>query len=199
LTPITHDATVASEWLAQFRGGGIDGVVAKPLDGRYEPGRRAMVKVKSSRTADCVIAGARLLPNGTISSLLLGLYDDARVLRHVGVVTQLQREVRRELAEELRPLSISIEQHPWRDGFAIGRSPLGRLLGSASRWTPEMGLDWLPVAPTRVLEVAFDQVDGDRFRHPARFVRRRPDRDPDSCSIDQILVTPVPVDALDVA
>jgi ATP-dependent DNA ligase len=188
LTPTTHDDRVASDWLARFRGGGLDGVVAKPLDGRYEPGRRSMVKVKATRTADCVLAGVRLLPDATVSSLLLGLYDDAGSLRHVGVVTQLPRDARRELVDDLRPDAIPIEEHPWHAGFAIERSPLGRLLGSASRWTPEMGLDWVPLAPRRVVEVAFDQVDVDRFRHPARLVRWRPDRDPESCSLDQIMV-----------
>jgi ATP-dependent DNA ligase len=192
ITPLTRDATVATEWLAQFHGGGLDGVVAKPLDARYEAGRRTMFKVKSSRTADCVLAGVRLLPDGSVSSLLLGLYDDAGTLRHVGVVTQLPRAERRALADELRRDVIPIDRHPWREGFAIGRSPLGRLLGSASRWTPEMGLDWVPLDPQRVVEVAFDQVDGDRLRHPARLVRWRPDRDAESCSLDQILVKPEP-------
>jgi ATP-dependent DNA ligase len=196
-TQLTRDARLARRWLATFRGGGIDGVVAKPLEGRYEPGRRAMVKVKTSRTAECIVAGARLLPNGSVSSLLLGLYDDARVVRHVGVVTQLPAATRRDLADELLADAIPIEKHPWRAGFTIGRSPIGRLPGSASRWTPEMGLDWLPLAPTRVVEVAFDQVDTDRFRHPARFVRWRPDRDPQSCTIDQIVVTPIAADALE--
>jgi ATP-dependent DNA ligase len=103
-------------------------------------------------------------------------------------VTQFPAAMRRSLLQELRADAIPMEEHPWRAGFAIERSPLGRLLGSASRWTPEMGLDWLPLAPRRVVEVAFDQVDGTRFRHPARFVRWRPDRDPRSCSIDQIEV-----------
>jgi ATP-dependent DNA ligase len=197
LTPLTTDAATARDWLVRFRGGGIDGVVAKPLDGPYEPGRRSMVKVKSTKTADCVVAGARLRSDGSVSSLLLGLWDDAGSLRHVGVVTQLPAEVRRRLAVELGPDAIPIEQHPWREGFAMGRSPIGRLLGSASRWTPDMGLDWLPLDPRRVVEVAFDQVDTDRFRHPARLVRWRPDRDPESCSMDQIVVTPLAPGVLD--
>jgi ATP-dependent DNA ligase len=204
LTPATSDRDLAVRWLDRFAGGGVDGIVAKPLAGPYEPGRRAMVKVKRIRTAECVIAGVRLLgsplvdperpadsaPNdGAVSSLLLGLYDDRRQLRHVGVVTQFPNAERRRLASELVPAAVPLASHPWRDGFAIERSPLGRLLGSASRWTPEMGLDWLPLAPDRVVEVAFDQVDRDRFRHPARFVRWRPDRDADSCRIDQIITT----------
>src|SRR5829696_1335997 len=141
-----------------------------------------MVKVKSSRTAECVLAGVRPMPDGAVSSLLLGLYDEARTLRHVGVVTQLPRAMRDALVTELTPDVVPLEAHPWREGFAIGRSPLGRLLGSASRWTPEMAMDGVALAPRRVVEVAFDQVDVDRFRHPARFVRWRPDRDPDGCS-----------------
>jgi ATP-dependent DNA ligase len=193
ITPATRDPEQAREWLDRFNGGGLDGVVAKPLEAPYEPGRRTMTKVKRVHTADCVLAGVRLL-TGTddVSSLLLGLYDAAGELRHVGVVTQLPRAMRSALAVELRGDVIPIQQHPWREGFAIGRSPLGRLLGSASRWTPEMGLDWLPLAPRRVVEVAFDQVDVDRFRHPARFVRWRPDRDPGSCRIEQIEVAARP-------
>src|SRR5215212_9754248 len=141
VTPITRDVEVATGWLDHFRGGGIDGVMAKPLGGTYEPGRRSMLKVKHVRTADCVLAGMRLLPGDAgVSSLLLGLYDDAGSLRHIGVVTQLPRALRRSLATELDADRIDIREHPWRDGFAIERSPLGRLLGSASRWTPEMGL-----------------------------------------------------------
>jgi len=187
VTPMTLSPVVATDWFERFRGGGIDGIVAKPLDGRYEPGRRSMTKVKAVRTADCVVAGIRLLDGRrAVSSLLVGLYDEAGELRHVGVVTQFPAARRAELLRELEPDAIPIDRHPWRAGFSIGRSPIGRLLGSASRWTPEMGLDWLPLAPRRVVEVAFDQVDEDRFRHPARFVRWRPDREPESCSIDQI-------------
>ena len=190
VTPLTNDPAVARGWLDAFRGGGVDGVVAKPLDGPYEPGRRRMIKVKHVRTAECVLAGLRFLDRGPlVSSLLLGLYDEAATLRHVGVVTQLPAAMRRALVDELRADAVALDDHPWRDGFAIKRSPLGRLLGSASRWTPEMGLDWLPLAPRRVVEVAFDQVDADRFRHPARFVRWRPDRDPRSCRIEQIRLT----------
>src|SRR4051794_36388969 len=176
ITPISGKIDQAQRWLDDFQGGGVDGVVAKPLDGRYEPGKRSMFKVKTVRTADCVVAGCRLLTGReAVSSLLLGLYDDGE-LRHVGVVTQFPAAMRRALLEDLRSDGVPLDEHPWRNGFAIERSPLGRLLGSASRWAPDMGLDWLPLAPRRVVEVAFDQVDGTRFRHPARFVRWRPDR-----------------------
>jgi ATP-dependent DNA ligase len=185
-TPATRDPEVARAWL-DARGEGIDGVVVKADDLRYEPGRRAMTKVKRLRTADCVVAGFRPTATGGVSSLLLGLYDASGALRHVGVVTQLPRDERSRLAGELARLAIPLEDHPWRAGFTIGASPLGRLPGSAARWTPEMAHDWVPLRPERVVEVGFDQVDGDRFRHPARLVRWRPDRDPSSCRIEQIL------------
>ena len=185
-TPATRDIDVARAWL-DARQQAIDGVVVKGDDLRYEAGRRVMTKVKRLRTADCVVAGFRPTPTGTVSSLLLGLYDDAGALRHVGVVTQLAREERSALARELANLAIRLEDHPWRGGFTIGPSPLGRLPGSAARWTPDMDHDWVPLRPECVAEVGFDQVDGDRFRHPARLVRWRPDRDAVSCRIEQIL------------
>jgi len=189
LTPATDDPAQATRWLAELSGGGVDGVVAKALGGTYTPGRRTMVKVKRERTADCVVAGARLFPDGRgVSSLLLGLYDERESLRHVGVVTAFPAAERRELVHVLRPHAIPLEEHPWRNGFLIGASPLGRLKGSAARWTPAMEHDWLPLAPELVAEVAFDQVDVDRFRHPARFRRWRADRDPRSCRLDQIVL-----------
>jgi ATP-dependent DNA ligase len=188
ITPATRDPDRAREWFARFQGAGIDGLVAKPLDLPYQPGRRAMTKVKHERTADVVVAGFRPLPDGSVSSLLLGLYDEVDALRHVGVVTQLARADRVAFGNRLGALAIPIERHPWRSGFAIGASPLGRLKGSASRWTPEMVLDWVPLPPSLVCEVGFDQVDVDRFRHPARFRRWRPDREPLSCRLDQIVV-----------
>ena len=186
VTPATRDPAVARTWL-EARGVPIDGVVVKPDDLRYEAGRRVMTKVKRLRTADCVVAGYRPLAPGIVSSLLLGLYDDGGRLRHVGVVTQFPREERVRLARALDALVIPLAEHPWRAGFTIGASPLGRLPGSAARWTPEMEHDWVPLRPDRVAEVGFDQVDGDRFRHPARLLRWRPDRDPESCRLDQIL------------
>ena len=188
LTPATRDLAVARDWFERFGGGGVDGIVAKAIDAPYEPGRRAMLKVKRERAAECVLAGVRLIPGRrTVSSLLLGLYDLDGDLRHVGVVTQLPSAERAALIDELRPLVMPLADHPWRNGFLIGRSPLGRLKGSAARWTPDMEHDWVPLRLDRVVEVAFDQVDVDRFRHPARFLRWRPDRVPASCSLDQIL------------
>jgi ATP-dependent DNA ligase len=185
LTPATRDPGLARGWL-DAAGTGIDGVVAKPDDVPYLEGRRALVKVKRLRTAECVVAGVRLTAAGAVATLLLGLYDPAGDLRHVGAITQLPGEARVALVGDLLPLGVPLDAHPWRDGFTIGRSALGRLPGSAARWTPEMELDWVPLRPERVAEVGFDQVDGDRFRHPARLLRWRPDRDPRSCTIDQL-------------
>jgi ATP-dependent DNA ligase len=190
LTPATRDTATARRWYEQFAGAGIDGVVAKADELRYEPGRRTMLKIKRERTADCVVAGFRLLGDERLlSSLILGLYDDEDELRHVGVVTQFPAADRVRFLDELAPLVTPLAEHPWRQGFLIERSPLGRLKGSAARWTPEMDHDWIPLRPELVVEVGFDQVDVDRFRHPARFRRWRPDREARSCRIDQIEVS----------
>jgi ATP-dependent DNA ligase len=185
-TPITEDAGVASSWLGDLTGRGIDGVVAKPRNLPYVPGKRMMVKVKPEHTADCVVAGFRVLPDGGVASLLLGLYDGEGRLRHVGVSSSFTGERRRALFADLRPLTTSLAGHPWERGFGIERRPLGRLRGAAGVWTPDMSQDWVPVKPALVCEVAYDQVDIDRFRHPARFRRWRPDRAPESCRLDQL-------------
>ncbi|MEA2518234.1 MAG: hypothetical protein QOF49_314 [Chloroflexota bacterium] len=186
VTPATRDLDAARSWL-DSPGQNVDGVVAKDDELRYLAGKRAMIKVKRQRTADCVVAGVRPTADGAVSSLLLGLYDDAGELRHVGVVTQLARAERIRLLDDLRPLIVNLQAHPWRNGFLIGASPLGRLKGSASRWMPGMELDWLPLRPELVVEVGFDQVDGDRFRHPAQLLRWRPDRSASSCQLGQIV------------
>src|ERR671922_1435588 len=189
LTAATDDPDVARDWLARYRGRGIDGVVAKSRDMRYEPGVRAMVKVKHEQTADCVVAGCRLFADRPqISSLLLGLYDDdGGELRHVGVASGFGAARRRELAEVLGPHVVELAGHPWERGFLLAGSPIGRLAGAAGRWSPqEMTLDWIPLAPRLVVEVAYDHVDADRFRHAARFRRWRPDRDPRSCRLEQL-------------
>ncbi len=194
LTPATDDRNVASRWLGRFRG--IDGVVAKRRDQAYEPGRRTMIKVKAERTVDCVVGGFRIFPEEpSVASLLLGLYDTGRVLRHVGVAASFPRQTRRMLLDELAPHVVPLAEHPWATGFGLGPSPIGRLKGAAGRWTPEMGQDWAPVVPDLVCEVAYDHVEHGRFRHPARFMRWRPDRDAASCSLDQ-LEEPPPI-ALD--
>ncbi|MDQ3896988.1 MAG: ATP-dependent DNA ligase [Actinomycetota bacterium] len=194
-TPATDDRVAAASWLARFTGGGIDGVVAKDPASPYEAGRRATswLKVKPVRTADCVVGGFRWVEGRPlVASLLLGLYDTAGVLRHVGVAASFPAARRRELTEELGPVVTSLAGHPWEHGFALERGPMGRLKGSAGAWDPEtMVQDWVPLRPELVCEVAYDQVDATgRWRHPARFCRWRPDRDPRSCTFDQIAFTP---------
>jgi ATP-dependent DNA ligase len=186
-TPSTDDPDVARLWLERLAGRGIDGVVAKARDLTYQPNKRAMVKVKRVRTADCVVAGFRFYGDRpVVGSLLLGLYDGDE-LRHVGVTSQFTDKRRKELLDELRPDVVELRDHPWARGFNVGRSPMGRLPGAAGRWDPAtMTQDWVPLRPTRVVEVAYDHLDGQRFRHPARFVRWRPDRDPRSCTFDQL-------------
>ena len=187
ITPATRDRTTAARWLEHLDAPGVDGIVAKHLAQPYEPGRRTMIKVKAERTADCVVAGYRLLADARLlGSLLLGLYDRDGSLRHVGVAASFTDPHRRQLAQELASLATSIRGHPWERGFGLGRSPLGRLAGSAGRWDPdEMPMDWVPVRPERVCEVVYDKLDGGRFRHPAGFRRWRPDRDPASCTFEQ--------------
>jgi ATP-dependent DNA ligase len=145
------------------------------------------VKVKPRRTADCVVAGLRTFPRGdVVASLLLGLWDGP-ALRHVGVASSFTDVQRAALRDELRPLATSLEGHPWQRGFGLEPSPVGRLAGAAGRWDPRsMDLDWTPLRPLRVCEVAYGQLDGRRFRHPAQFVRWRPDREPRSCAFDQL-------------
>lgn len=187
-TPATDDPALATRWLDHV-GPGIDGVVAKALDAAYQPGKRAMIKIKRARTADCVLAGFRLMGtknDPVVSSLLLGLWEGDE-LRHVGVCSQFTREKRRALVHELVPSIVSLEGHPWERGFNVERSPIGRLPGSAGRWDPtEMERDWIAVRPERVVEVTFDHVDEQRFRHPAHFMRWRPDREATSCTFEQL-------------
>jgi ATP-dependent DNA ligase len=186
-TPITRERSQAERWLAGGVGTGIDGVVAKRADLTYDPGRRTMLKVKLERTADCVVAGVRwMMDRPALGSLLLGLYDHEHRLRHVGVASSFSEAAKQRLLDELSPLAVPLEAHPWAAGFLIERSPLGRLKGAAGRWTPDMAMDWLPIRPDRVCEVRFDRFDHDRFRHPAKFVRWRPDRVPESCGFDQL-------------
>ncbi|MFL5894972.1 MAG: ATP-dependent DNA ligase [Thermoleophilaceae bacterium] len=199
LTPATEDPRVAARWLERFVGGGIDGVVAKPRDAGYQPGVRAMVKVKQEQTADCVVAGFRSFVDGPpVGSLLLGLYDAGGQLQHVGVAASFAARRQPELAAALFPRVSPLAGHPWEHGFLLGGGAGGRLAGAAGRWSPdEMELDWFPVSPMPVCEVAYDQVDRGRFRHAARFRRWRPDRDPASCRLDQIEIeAPPPAEVL---
>jgi bifunctional non-homologous end joining protein LigD len=182
ITPATPHADVARRWLDGAPG--LDGVVAKRTDLPYQPGTRALVKVKLERSADCVVAGFRVFPDGAVASLLLGVYGDG-ALHHVGVVSQLAEEQRQTLYECLRPLITSLVGHPWQHGFGLEGSSLGRLKGAAGRWTPGLPLDWIPVRPQVVCEVAYDHLDRLRFRNPARLRRWRPDRDARSCGVEQ--------------
>jgi ATP-dependent DNA ligase len=192
LTPMTRDPQVASEWLDRFEGAGLDGVVAKSADGVYEPGRRAMLKVKHARTADCVVAGFRWhkVGKGSIGSLLLGLYDEAGVLHHVGVTSAFTMATRKGLARELEPLRRdAMTNHPWRDWAEAGGAEFARMPGGQSRWSAGKDLSWEPVRVERVCEVKYDHLQGRRFRHAAIFLRWRPDKQPRDCRYDQLEVT----------
>jgi ATP-dependent DNA ligase len=188
LSTTTQDRAVAAGWLEAAGSGGVDGVMAKHRSLLYLPGRRVMLKVKPERTADCVVAGFRWLwDRPALGSLLLGLYDAEGTLRHVGVTSSFSREARQALLEDLAPLATPLEGHPWEHGFGLDRSPVGRLAGAAGRWVPaEMDLDWVPLRPELVCEVAYQTLDDHRLRFPARFRRWRPDRDPASCTFGQL-------------
>lgn len=188
VTRASQDLAVAQEWFERFEGAGLDGVVAKPLDLPYGPGARTMVKVKHERTADCVVAGLRLHKSGpVVGSLLLGLYDDAGRLQHVGVSASFPMARRKALMEELEPLRMeSVEGHPWQEWGSEEAQAADRLPGGPSRWTGKKDLSWLPLRPERVVEVAYDHMQGDRFRHTAQFRRWRPDREPASCTYAQL-------------
>ena len=200
LTPVTRDRKTAAEWLRRFEGAGLDGVMAKPTDGKYVPGKRSMFKIKHARTADCVVAGFRWHKNGggLVGSLLLGLYDDKGALHHVGVTSSFTMTRRKELAEELEPLrQNALESHPWRTWMAQQQpaSPErlregGRMPGGYSRWSAGKDLSWEPVRVERVCEVKYDHMQGDRFRHAATFLRWRDDKAPTDCRYDQLEVTP---------
>ncbi|HEY6001322.1 MAG TPA: ATP-dependent DNA ligase [Anaeromyxobacter sp.] len=197
VTPATRDRAVAQDWFSRFEGAGLDGVVAKRLEGTYEPGVRAMVKVKHARTADCVVGGFRWHKNGPgtmVGSLLLGLHDEAGKLHHVGICSAFTTARRKELVEELAPLrENALEQHPWRDWaeWADGEAaPDRRMPGASSRWNRGKDLSWEPLRPERVCEVAYDHLQGDRFRHATQFVRWRPDKPPRECTYDQLEETP---------
>jgi ATP-dependent DNA ligase len=192
LTPMTRDRTVAQEWLSQFEGAGLDGVIAKPEDAQYEPGKRAMFKIKHARTADCVVAGFRWHKSGgnAVGSLLLGLYDDSSVLHHVGVTSSFTMERRKALALELEPLrKDALEKHPW-GSWAKAEGTGQRMPGGQSRWSAGKDLSWEPLRIERVCEVKYDHLQGDRFRHATTFLRWRTDKKPGDCRYDQLEVTP---------
>ncbi len=187
VTPVTRDLDTARRWFEMFEGAGLDGLIAKPLDLTYQPDRRVMAKVKHERTADCVVAGVRATPDPVaVTSLMLGLYDDAGALEHIGVASGFAKTVRSRLAHELAPCVTGLDGHPWERGFLLAGGPMGRLKGAAGRWEPGMPMDWIPLAPERVCEVSYTQLDGRRLRHPSKLVRWRPDREPASCHVDQL-------------
>jgi ATP-dependent DNA ligase len=193
LTPVTRARATAERWLREFEGAGLDGVVAKPLDGTYQPGRRVMVKVKHVRTADCVVAGFRWYrpARDAVGSLLLGLYDDRGVLHHAGVTASFTMERRRQLVGELAPLRAgALEGHPWREWAEIDPEELARMPGARSRWNQGKDLAWEPVRIERVCEVKYDHRQGMRFRHGTTFLRWRPDKRPRDCRYDQLEVAP---------
>ena len=189
LTPATRDIDVAADWFARFEGAGLDGVIAKPLADTYAPGKRTLVKVKHRRTADVVVGGFRWHKDGAgVGSLLLGLWDTAGRLVHVGVASSFPAARRNELVEELapvRPETSPPSDHPWLAGDGTASTPRGE-----SRWSGARDTSWEPLRPELVAEVAYEQLQGDRFRHGARWLRWRPDRDPSSCRFDQLEVPP---------
>jgi ATP-dependent DNA ligase len=194
LTPMTRDRDLAVEWLQRFEGAGLDGVMAKLATGTYQPGKRAMLKIKHARTADCVVAGFRWHkagPGELVGSLLLGLYDDKARLHHVGVTSSFTMATRRALVQELAPLrERALEAHPWRE-WVEAQAAMGgtRMPGGQSRWSGGKDLSWEPLRIERVCEVKYDHMQGDRFRHAAVFERWRPDRQPQDCRYDQLEVT----------
>ena len=192
LTPLTRDPKLAERWLQQFEGAGLDGVIAKPAAGTYQPGKRAMLKIKHVRTADCVVAGFRWYKTGqeAVGSLLLGLYDRRGVLQHVGVTSAFTMVMRKQLVKELAPLrSNALEGHPWRH-WADAEAVQSRMPGGQSRWSAGKDLSWEPLRPERVVEVKYDHMQGDRFRHAAVFLRWRSDKEPRDCTYEQLEVVP---------
>ena len=197
LTPATSDPKLAERWFTEFEGAGLDGVIAKRADGPYLPNKREMAKIKHARTADCAVAGFRWHKNGPgtlVGSLLLGLYNDGGQLQHVGVTSSFSVARRAELVEELAPYREgALDGHPWRD-WAEWQESEGadgrRLPGATSRWNRGKDLSWVPLRVELVCEVAYDHLQGDRFRHGTTFVRWRPDRQPADCRYDQLEETP---------
>jgi ATP-dependent DNA ligase len=190
VTPATRDRAIALDWLTRFEGAGLDGVVAKPESGIYLPGKRAMLKVKHARTADCVVAGFRWYKGGkdAIGSLLLGLYDTSGALQHVGVTSSFTMAMRRQLVKDLAPLRENgMAGHPWRE-WAGAAAESSRMPGSQSRWSAGKDLSWEPLKIERVCEVKYDHMQGERFRHAGIFLRWRPDKRPQDCRFDQLEV-----------
>jgi ATP-dependent DNA ligase len=192
VTPATRDKGVALDWFKRFEGAGLDGVMAKPLDGTYQPDKRVMLKVKHERDCDCVVAGFRWHKNGegtAVGSLLLGLYDASGALQHVGVCASFTMPKRKELVSFLEPFRVdALKGHPWA-GWAENVAS-GRMPGGQSRWSAGKDLSWEPLRAELVVEIAYEHMQGDRFRHMAQFRRWRMDKRPEDCTYGQLEVVP---------
>src|ERR1700687_1305090 len=193
VTPATRDLAVASDWFRRFEGAGLDGVIAKPISGTYEPNKRVMLKIKHDRDCDCVVAGFRWYRKGelqAVGSLLLGLYDDSGALQHVGVFASFTDKTRQELVDFLSPYrKNALDNHPWKQ-WAEASGAAHRIPGGQSRWSQGKDLSWEPLRPELVVEVAYDHMQGDRFRHIAQFRKWRTDKRPRDCTFDQLEVVP---------
>jgi ATP-dependent DNA ligase len=195
LTPATSELSIARDWFRRFEGAGLDGVIAKTVSGIYEPNKRVMLKVKHERECDCVVAGFRWHKKGertSVGSLLLGLFDDSGALQHVGVCASFTDKKRRELVEFLAPYrKNALAAHPWKHWAEHASGDAGhRMPGGQSRWSQGKDLSWEPLRPELVVEVAYDHMQGDRFRHTAQFRRWRTDKKPRDCTYDQLEVVP---------
>ena len=197
LTPATSDCGIAADWFRRFEGAGLDGVIAKAMSGRYESNKRVMLKVKHERDCDCVVAGFRWHKNGertAVGSLLLGLYDDSGTLQHVGVCGSFTNKARHELVDYLEPYRRNaLADHPWKrwaEYEAANGKTMHRMPGAQSRWSQGKDLSWEPLRPQLVVEVAYEHMQGSRFRHLAQFRRWRPDKNPQECTYAQLEVVP---------
>jgi ATP-dependent DNA ligase len=193
LTPATYNANVAADWFSRFEGAGLDGVMAKPISVAYEPDKRVMLKVKHERDCDCVVAGFRWYKKGeqtAVGSLLLGLFDDSGALQHVGVCASFTQEKRLELVEYLAPYRRdALVHHPWK-AWAEHVEAGHRMPGGQSRWSQGKDLSWEPLRPELVVEVAYEHMQGARFRHMSQFRRWRTDKKPADCTYAQLEVVP---------
>ena len=194
LTPATSELSTAQDWFRRFEGAGLDGVIAKPVSGIYESNKRVMLKVKHERECDCVVAGFRWHKKGEgtmVGSLLLGLYNDSGALQHVGVCASFTEAKRRELVKFLTPYrKNALADHPWKDWAEQDGDGEQRMPGGQSRWSGGKDLSWEPVRPELVVEVGYDHMQGNRFRHTAQFRRWRTDKKPSDCTYDQLEVVP---------
>jgi ATP-dependent DNA ligase len=195
ITPATRDTATARDWFRRFEGAGLDGVIAKPVSGTYQPDKRSMLKVKHERDCDCVVAGFRWHKNGeneAVGSLLLGLYDASGSLQHVGVCASFTQAKRKELVSFLAPYrKNALENHPWRSWAEAGIGAANqRMPGGQSRWSQGKDLSWEPLRPELVVEVAYEHMQGTRFRHLAHFRRWRVDKAPAACTYEQLEVVP---------